>query len=194
MDGTIVSAPNSAGRLDNEHLRSIWLKYLSQSLFACVGAAFSRSCTLRMARQCTIALRLMAHQEFPQSLHLFTPAERDHFPGNGPLLAPDHRPKIAGAQNQPSHDERLLRHLVNSSANFPERMASESVILSACPESRLESTVLGGPDFPMVLDYFLRKGPGFPTLHPGGENCNMIDAAILYGHVSANVFEAFPSE
>src|ERR1700716_311271 len=109
-------------------------------------------------------------------MHLLTPAESHHFPGNGPLLAPDPRPEMASAHNQPSHDERLFRHLIERSAYFPDRMAAEGVVLGACPESRLDSTVLGGPNFPMVLHYLLRKRPSLPTLHPRCEDGNMIDA------------------
>src|SRR5216683_8397024 len=141
-----------------------------------------------------VARRFVAGEKLSQSLHLLTPTERNHFRGNGPLFAADPRPEIAGAQDQPAHDERSLRHLIKCSANFPERMAPESVVLSAGPKSRLESTVLGGPYFPMVLNYLLRERPGFPTLHPRGEYRNMIDAAILYGHVPANVFKALPPE
>src|SRR5712691_5579130 len=141
-----------------------------------------------------VARRFVAGEKLSQSLHLLTPAERNHFRGNGPLFAADHRPEIAGAQNQPSRDERFLRHLIERSANFPERMAPESVVLIVVPESRLESTVLGSPYFPMVLNHLLRERPGFPTLHPRGEYSNMIDAAILYGHVPANVFKALPPE
>src|SRR5258708_26603350 len=106
-----------------------------------------------------VARRLVASEKLPQSLHLLTPAERNHFRRNGPLLAPDHRPEIAGAQDQPSHDERILRHLIKCSANFPDRMPAESVVLSAGPESRRESTVLGEHYFPLRLHVLLPNRP-----------------------------------
>ncbi len=73
-------------------------------------------------------------------------------------------------------------------------MAAECVILRTCPESRLEPAVLGAAYCPVMLNDFVGERPGFPAFHPRRQDCNVIDTAVPYRHVSANVFETLPPE
>src|SRR2546426_1463297 len=111
-----------------------------------------------------------------------------------PLQASNHRPPISCQQRQPSNDKRPLRYLVYRSEEFPNRMASKSVVLGANSESRHQRAVLGRPNFSMVQTHLIGERPCFPTLHPRGDNCDVVHAACLHRYISTNCLEAGSSE
>src|SRR2546427_1501416 len=91
----------------------------------------------------------VAHEKGPQSSHLLASVERYQFARHRPLHASDHRRDIAGQQHQPSDDKRPPGHLVYGSEEFPNRMASKSVVQGAISELHHQYATLGRPVCPM---------------------------------------------
>src|SRR5436309_8186374 len=71
-------------------------------------------------------------------------------------------------------------------------MTAEGVVEGAISKPRHQWEVPGGPELPMMQTHSVCKGPGLPTPHSRGDDCNMIHATLLYWHVSADLLEALP--
>src|SRR5262249_18056334 len=73
-------------------------------------------------------------------------------------------------------------------------MAPQPVIFKANAQFGPPGAPLGGTDRPVMAARDFRKALGGPSLHAGGDQGDMIDAATFHGRIAANVLEALAAK